>query len=216
MALAIDIDDLMYASTYMMKDDTMASADRKMRCDFESEALPHMDDIYRFAMYMCGNDDTAQDLVQETYLKAFRFFVTYERGTNCKAWLFQILKNSFINRYRRSQIQPDSMHLETISDFYPLFQNGEEIASRDLDVQFEHHMINDDISRAIASLPVDYRTVVILCDIEGMQYDEIAEFTSCPIGTVRSRIHRARKILRNKLLGYARRHGYEEVPQFSD
>jgi RNA polymerase sigma-70 factor (ECF subfamily) len=194
----------------------MIPDNRKKQSDFESEALPHLDDIYRFAMYLSGNDDMAQDLVQETYLKAFKFFSTFERGTNCKAWLFQILKNSFLNRYRRSRRQPDSMHLETISNFYPLFQDEDEIAHNNLDYQFEHHMMNDDISHAIESLPDDYRTVVILCDIEGMQYDEIAEFTSCPIGTVRSRIHRARKILHNKLLGYARRHGYAPVPQLSE
>ncbi len=194
----------------------MVSADEQKRLDFDREALPHLDDMYRFALYMSGNIDTAQDLVQETYLKAFRFFSTFERGTNCKAWLFQILKNSFINRFRRSQIQPDSMHLEAITDFYPIFQDADEALVHDLDYQLESHMMNDDITKAIASLPDDYRTVVILCDIEGMKYDEIAEFVSCPIGTVRSRIHRARKILHNKLLGYARRHGYAPIPQFSD
>ncbi|MCF8243398.1 MAG: sigma-70 family RNA polymerase sigma factor [Melioribacteraceae bacterium] len=175
--------------------------------DFENEALPHIDALYNFALKMTGSEDDADDLVQETYLKAFRFFDKFEKGTNCKAWLFSILKNSFINEYRKVSKQPNKVDYDDIQNFY------ENIKSSDVKTQhYEEdsfaNFLDDDISKAISDLPDDFRTVIILSDIEGFTYEEIADFVDCPIGTVRSRLHRARKMLYAKLYDYAKDKGF--------
>jgi RNA polymerase sigma-70 factor (ECF subfamily) len=175
--------------------------------DFEREALPHMSSLYNFALRMCRDRDEASDLVQETYLKAFRFFDKFEPGTNCKAWLFRIMKNSYINRYRKISREPDKVDYDSIEEFYDTLR-PESADSSNLEEKFFNNLLDDEVSQALQSLPDDFRTVVILCDIEGFTYEEIAEFVDCPIGTVRSRLHRARKMLAQKLTEYARARGY--------
>ena len=177
--------------------------------EFQNEALPHIDALYNFAYKMTGSGDDADDLVQETYLKAFRFWDKFEKGTNCKAWLFRILKNSYINDYRKISKQPSKVDYDDIQNFY------ENIKSSDIKTQHVQEdsfstVLDDDITDAISELPDDFRTVVILSDIEGFTYEEIADFVDCPIGTVRSRLHRARKMLYAKLHGYAHNKGYVE------
>jgi len=175
--------------------------------EFEREAMPHMDILYNYALRMTGNADDAKDLVQETFLKAFRFWDKYEKGTNIRAWLFRIMKNSYINRYRKETKEPDTVDYAEIQNFYNTIRN-ESSDQNDLQEKIFDGLLEDDVARAIESLPEDFRTVVILSDIEGLSYEEIAEFVDCPVGTVRSRLHRGRKMLRVKLFSYAKKHGY--------
>ena len=181
--------------------------ERQKYAEFESEALPHMDALYNFALKMTGEPDDAHDLVQETFLKAFRFFDKFERGTNCKAWLFRILKNSFINDYRKQSKEPDKVDYDDVQNFYETIKLSE-IKSQHVESDAFSNLLDDDISKAISNLPEDFRTVIILSDIEGFNYEEIAEFIDCPIGTVRSRLHRARKMLYAKLYDYAKGKGF--------
>jgi len=174
---------------------------------FEREALPHSDLLYNYALRMTNNAEDAHDLVQETYLKAYRFWDKYEPGTNIRAWLFRILKNSYINRYRKESKAPDTVDYEEVQNYYPSIRD-EGSESGDLGGGVFNRLLEDDVSQAIAELPDDFRTVVILCDIEGLTYEEIAAFVDCPLGTVRSRLHRGRKMLRTRLLSYARERGY--------
>ncbi|MBR9976844.1 MAG: sigma-70 family RNA polymerase sigma factor [Bacteroidetes bacterium] len=186
-----------------------AEALRKRHLDFEREALPHMDALYNFALRMTADPDAADDLLQETFLKAYRFFDKFEQGTNCKAWLFRIMKNSFINIYRRSSKEPDKVDYNDVEEFYHSIR-AESTASNDLEERIFANILDDDVSTALESLPEEFRTVVILCDIEGFTYEEIADFVECPIGTVRSRLHRGRKMLRVKLFDYAKDRGFED------
>ncbi|HOJ04459.1 MAG TPA: sigma-70 family RNA polymerase sigma factor [Bacteroidota bacterium] len=182
---------------------------KKRHLDFEREALPHMDALYNFALRLTTDADEADDLLQETYLKAYRFFDKFEQGTNCKAWLFRIMKNSFINMYRRSSKEPDKVDYNDVEEFYHSIR-AESTDPNDLEQKIFSNILDDDVSSALESLPEEFRTVVILCDIEGFTYEEIADFVECPIGTVRSRLHRGRKMLRAKLLDYAMDRGYED------
>lgn len=174
---------------------------------FEGEALVHADLLYNFALRMTGNPADADDLVQETYLKAYRFWDKYEQGTNIRAWLFRILKNSYINRYRKESKEPDTVDYDEIKNFYTSIRD-ESTDPNDLQESVFGNLLDDDVSTAVAQLPEDFRTVVILCDIEGLTYEEIAQFVDCPLGTVRSRLHRGRKLLQAKLYRYAKERGY--------
>lgn len=175
--------------------------------EFEREAIPHMDALYNFALRMTGDSDDANDLVQDTFLKAFRFFDKFEKGTNCKAWLFRIMKNTFINSYRKKTKEPDKVDYEDVENFYENVKPSS-TDSAHLEKEIYDNLIDDEISTAIASLPDDFKTVIILSDIEGFTYDEIADFVDVPVGTVRSRLHRARKMLFAKLYKYANKKGY--------
>lgn len=175
--------------------------------EFQKEAIPHMDALFNFALRMVGDSDDANDLVQETYLRAFRFWDKFEKGTNCKAWLFRILKNTYINSYRKQTKEPNKVDYEEVENFY---ENAKPSSTEDAHLEKEifDNLLDDEVSRAISSLPEDFRTVVILSDIEGFTYEEIADFIDCPVGTVRSRLHRARKMLFTKLHKYASAKGY--------
>jgi len=179
----------------------------KLYKEFEQEALPHMDALYNFALRMTGDGDDTNDLVQDTFLKAFRFFDKFEKGTNCKAWLFRIMKNTFINSYRKKTKEPDKVDYEDVEKFYETVKPSS-TDSAHLEKEIYDNLLDDEITSAIASLPDDFKTVIILSDIEGFTYDEIADFVDCPVGTVRSRLHRARKMLFAKLYKYANEKGY--------
>ncbi len=180
---------------------------KKKHAEFEAEALPHMDVLYNFALRTAGNENDARDLLQETYLKAYRFWDKYEKGTNIRAWLFRIMKNSYINRYRKETKEPDKVDYDDIENFYNSIR-ADFTDPNDLQEQLYGNLLGDEVTKALQSLPDDFRTVVILCDIEGLTYEEIAEFVECPIGTVRSRLHRGRKLLQEKLQDYARQQGF--------
>ncbi|MCU0398214.1 MAG: sigma-70 family RNA polymerase sigma factor [Cyclobacteriaceae bacterium] len=177
---------------------------------FNDEFMPHINSMYNFAYRLTLDEDDANDLVQDTYLKAFRFIDSFERGTNAKAWLFRILKNSFINDYRKKSKEPAKVDYQDVETYY----NSEDVDRQitpDLRVEALQDMIGDEISNALNSLDVDFRTVIILCDLEGFKYDEMAKILDIPIGTVRSRLHRARNLLKEKLSEYAKKMGYKNT-----
>ena len=180
----------------------------KRKEDFEKEAMPHINLLQNYAYRMVGNRLDADDLIQETYLRAFRFFNKFEKGTNCKAWLFRIMKNLFINDYRKSQKQPGKVDYDEIENFYESIKS-DKLDTNDLQEKVFSSLLDDDLTNALNSLQDDFKTVVILCDLEGLSYEEIAEFVQCPIGTVRSRLHRGRKLLQQKLYRYAKEKGYD-------
>jgi RNA polymerase sigma-70 factor, ECF subfamily len=175
--------------------------------EFEREALPHTELLYNYALRMTNNPADADDLLQETFLKAFRFWDKYESGTNIRAWLFRIMKNSYINRYRKETKEPSTVDYGEVENFYSSIKDAS-TESNDLQETLYGNLLDDDVASAVAELPDDFRTVVILCDIEGLSYEEISEFVDIPLGTVRSRLHRGRKLLRGRLLEYARKKGY--------
>ena len=174
---------------------------------FEGEFMPHIDSMYNFAYKLTMDEEDAKDLVQDTYLKAFRFISSFEKGTNAKAWLFRILKNSFINDYRKKSKQPAKVDYQEVETIY----NSEEADHNitvDLRSETMQNRIGDEVTNALNSLAVDFRIVIILCDLEGFTYEEMAKILDIPIGTVRSRLHRARNLLKEKLQKYAGKLGY--------
>ncbi|MCL4117605.1 UNVERIFIED_CONTAM: hypothetical protein GTU68_066773 [Idotea baltica] len=175
---------------------------------FNTELLPHIDALYNFAIHLTYDEERANDLVQETYMKAWRFINSFESGTNGKAWLFKILKNAFINEYRKKAKRPNKVDFEDVVKYQDA-DEGTSVGYLDLNQDIFQGMLGDEVSFALDSLPVDFRTVVLLCDIEGFTYDEIAKIINIPIGTVRSRLHRARGMLKAKLESYAQKMGYK-------
>jgi RNA polymerase sigma factor (sigma-70 family) len=177
---------------------------------FNQEFMPHINSMYNFAYRLTLDSDDAKDLLQDTYLKAYRFIDSFQQGTNAKAWLFRILKNSFINDYRKKSKEPSKVDYQEVESYY----NSEDVDRQitpDLRVEALQDMIGDEISVALNSLDVDFRTVIILCDLEGFKYEEMAKILDIPIGTVRSRLHRARNLLKEKLSEYARKMGYKNA-----
>ncbi len=176
---------------------------------FEEEFYPNVDALYNFAFNLTYSEADANDLVQETYLKAFRFIDKYIEGTNAKAWLFKILKNAFINQYRKESKRPSKVDFEDIVSY----QNEEDSKYSgyiDLRQEIYQTMMGDEVTNAVNALPVDFRAVILLCDIEGFTYEEIAKIIDIPIGTVRSRLHRARNMLKEKLKDYAESVGFKD------
>jgi RNA polymerase sigma-70 factor, ECF subfamily len=185
----------------------LTSEDIKKQQDFEDEMLPHLDAIYNFALRLTTDPNDAEDLVQDTIVKAFRFFNSYEKGTNAKAWLFRILKNSYINNYRKKSKQPHQVDYDEISTFYETVRS-EQSNTTDMEDIMYGQLLDDDVTRALERIPEDFRTVVLLCDVEGFTYEEIANMLDVPIGTIRSRLHRGRNLLRAELIDYADKRGY--------
>lgn len=177
--------------------------------DFEEEIVPHLDAMYNFALRLTSDPSDAEDLVQDTIVKAFRFFSSYEKGTNAKAWLFRILKNSYINNYRKQSKQPNQVDYDEVSEFYETIR-ADRTDTSDLEDKMFRELVDDDISQALEELPEDFRTVVLLCDVEGFTYEEIANMLDVPIGTIRSRLHRGRNLLKDQLKEYAEKRGYKE------
>ncbi|MFN0276035.1 MAG: sigma-70 family RNA polymerase sigma factor [Chitinophagales bacterium] len=176
---------------------------------FEKEFLPHADALYNFAYHLVYDEEDANDLVQETFLKAYRFIDSYQQGTNAKAWLFKILKNAFINDYRKKVKQPTKVDYDKLFD-YKETEEESYVEYVDLRQEVFQGLIGDEVTRAINELPVDFKTVILLCDVEDFSYEEIAKIVDIPIGTVRSRLHRARNILKDKLRNYAFEQGFKE------
>lgn len=183
---------------------------------FEREALPQLRALERFAFHLCRDAQNARDLVQETMLKAFTHFPAYQEGTDCRAWLFRICRNSFLNETRRRS------HQEILMDFQD--DGGERAGDTDVfekrtprgllqdssDVEALSRGLSDDLLEALQSLPTTYQTAVILCDVEDHAYHEIAELMRIPVGTVRSRIHRGRRILASQLTHHTTSSGRDQ------
>jgi len=169
-----------------------------------------MDALKTFAYHLAYNEEDADDLVQETYLKAHKFIENYDTGTNAKAWLFKILKNAYINEYRKKVKRPTKVDIDDVISF----KEGEEpkhAAFTDLRLEIFDNTLGDEVTIALNALPLEFREVILLCDIDSFSYEEIAKILDLPIGTVRSRLFRARNMLKDKLKQYALKMGYKDM-----
>jgi RNA polymerase sigma-70 factor (ECF subfamily) len=171
------------------------------KTDFEREVMPHLPALYGVALRMTKNEGDAEDLVQETVLRAYRFFDSFEAGTNCKAWLFRIMTNLFCNRYREREREQEILdEVESSDANLGQFVGG---GPRDAESALLGRMLSRDVERALAEVPTEFRLAVILADLEDFSYKEIAEIMECPAGTVMSRLYRGRKLLQRLLYDYA-------------
>jgi RNA polymerase sigma-70 factor (ECF subfamily) len=178
------------------------------RARFERDALPFLDQLYAAAMRMTRNPADAEDLVQETFVKAFAAFHQFQEGTNLKAWLYRILTNTFINSYRKRQRQPQQSAAENIEDWQlAAAESHQSTGLRSAEMEALDHLPDSDVKDALQRLPEDFRLAVYLADVEGFSYKEIAEIMGTPIGTVMSRLHRGRRGLQRLLGDYARDRG---------
>ncbi len=178
--------------TYDEYEDIIVKVDRE---EFKKRALPLFDQIYRLAFGLTKDEDEAMDLVQDTYLKAWSAFEQFAPGTNIKAWLAKIAYNTFVNEYkRRSRVE---------------LQNGNQFVDHHRNPQEEiiENALDEDVERALKSLPEEYIAVIVMVDVVEMSYDEVAQVLDCPVGTIRSRVSRGRTLLKNKLYGYAKSRG---------
>ena len=179
------------------------SVDQKREA-FEREALVHLDALYRVALRLTGNSSDADDLVQDTLLKAYRAWDQFEPGTNAKGWLLTILRHAFINEYRRRRRRPDMVDVDALEPFavFP------EVQEEDPQGAFFDRIVDDEVLRSIDGLPEAFRETLVLSDVEGLNYQEIARTLDVPVGTVKSRLFRARRMLQGKLYQYAVEMGY--------
>ncbi len=187
--------------------DSKAKESRKRKA-FEAEALPHMDALLRTALRMAKNQNDAEDLVQEAFVKAYRFWDKFEAGSNCRAWLFRIMTNIFINDYRSKSRSPVSVNVDEIDDSFLYGQLAANAPVDNPERQMFAKIFDDDVKKAIEELPDDFRLVVVLSFLEGFSYQEIAEIADLQLGTVKSRLHRGRKLLQKALFEYAVKNGY--------
>jgi RNA polymerase sigma-70 factor, ECF subfamily len=182
----------------------------ELRALFEQNAIPFMDQLYAAAMRMTRNPADAGDLVQETYAKAFSAFAQYEQGTNLKAWLYRILTNTFINSYRKNQKNPYQGTIDELEDWQ--LGGAESLtqgrSTRSAEAEAIDHLPDSDVKEALQAIPEDFRLAVYLADVEGFSYQEIADIMKTPVGTVMSRLHRGRRLLRDLLADYARDRGF--------
>jgi len=183
---------------------------RGKQAEFEAVVLEHFHTLYSTALRLTRNPSEAQDLVQETLLKAYRFFDRFEPGTNVKAWLFTILRNTYINTYRKTVRQQEQVDFERIEPFYADTANDPEWEWTDQEAleAMLRYLVQDDVKRALEALPEVYRIVVLLADLAELPYKDIAVIIGCPEGTVMSRLFRGRRLLRKSLQEFARKSGY--------
>lgn len=183
---------------------------------FYEEAVPHLDALYVMARRLTRNPNDAEDLVQDTMLKAFRYFGKYQNGTNCKAWLFKILTNAFINRYHKKRSSRELLAFDeerSVEDRTAAPAQDPMLAQIDGEDHMYFKFFGDEVKRALELVPEDYRVVVLLADLQDFAYKDIADILDVPMGTVMSRLHRGRKMLQARLVDYARKEGIvsEEV-----
>ncbi|WP_374757266.1 sigma-70 family RNA polymerase sigma factor [Leifsonia sp. AK011] len=195
-------------------DPTSAEA---LRALFEEQALPYMDQLYAAAMRMTRNPADAADLVQETFVKAFQAFGQYTQGTNLKAWLYRIQTNTFINTYRKKQRDPFQGSIDDLEEWQ--VGSAESVtqsrSTRSAEAEAIDHLPDSDVKEALQAVPEDFRLAVYLADVEGFSYQDIADIMKTPVGTVMSRLHRGRRMLRELLADYARERGIVAAPTSS-
>ena len=181
--------------------------------DFTAGKLPYRDQLYKSALRMTRSVEDAEDLIQETYLKAYKYYARFSEGTNFKAWLFKIMKNTFINSYRKKKLQPPKVDFDEVQEGLEetLLEKGRgdliDPESWLMAVEMDH-----EVREALLSLPHDYKMVVLFADLEGFAYKEIADILAVPVGTVMSRLYRGRRMLEKALLGFGRRYNYVNTP----
>lgn len=193
--------------------DLASESQQERKARFEAEAMQYVDQLYAAALRMARNRADAEDLVQEAYLKAFAAFHQYTPGTNLKAWLYRILTNTYINVYRKRQREPQQANSDRVEDWQLAAASSHD--SRGLpsaENEALARLPDSDIKEALASIPEDFRMAVYYSDVEGFSYKEIAEIMDIPLGTVMSRLHRGRKLLRDRLTDYAAERGYKPKP----
>jgi RNA polymerase sigma-70 factor (ECF subfamily) len=190
---------------------TETKGTKKNPSDFHEEAIPHMDAVFRFALRLSGAEDRAQDLVQETFLRAFRSWDQYTPGTQCKSWLFTICRNVFLRNAERSQ-RHDELVAENVDRSAGAFDSVNPLWAKaveaDPEGDFFKTIVDEGVLQHLQELPEDYRSAVVLSDLEGFSYQEIAEMMDVPVGTVKSRLFRGRRVLQKVLYDYAVSMGY--------
>ncbi|MDP2470006.1 MAG: sigma-70 family RNA polymerase sigma factor [Candidatus Palauibacterales bacterium] len=183
----------------------MTITTERRRKEFESEALVHLDALYGLALRLSGGDEPrAEDLVQETFLKAYQAWDRFTVGTNCRAWLMTILRNTFINQFRQQQSRPAAVEFEALAER----PSSTALYEADPEGRIFDRIIDDQVIRAIDELPEEFRVTVVLSDLEGLSYQEVSDLMGVPVGTVKSRLFRARKRLQEKLYEFAVEMGY--------
>jgi RNA polymerase sigma-70 factor (ECF subfamily) len=184
------------------------------RALFEEQAIPFMDQLYAAAMRLTRNPADAADLVQETFVKAFQAFGQFQQGTNLKAWLYRIQTNTFINNYRKNQRNPYQGTIDDLEDWQ--LGNAESVtqssSTRSAEAEAIDHLPDSAVKDALQAIPEDFRMAVYFADVEGFSYQEIADIMKTPVGTVMSRLHRGRRMLRESLADYARERGIVAAP----
>lgn len=213
-SLLRDLESELMATDDAPADDNGTDEARAKRLLFEEQALPFMDQLYAAAMRMTRNPSDAADLVQETYVKAFQAFGQFQQGTNLKAWLYRIQTNTFINNYRKNQRNP---YQGTIDDLEDWQLGGAEsvtqsLSTRSAEAEALDHLPDSAVKDALQAIPEDFRMAVYFADVEGFSYQEIADIMKTPVGTVMSRLHRGRRMLRESLAEYARERGIGAAP----
>ena len=189
---------------------SLFSLDRRkeLKAEFERVTLPHLSHLYTSAFYLTKDKTEAEDLVQETYLRAFRFFDKFQPGTNCRAWLLSILRNLFINRYRQKKREPQTVDWEKIDRVYEsMVEQGEKAEMGNPEGLLISQLMDEEVEKALRELPEEFRTAIVLVDIEDVSYEEAAKIMECPMGTVRSRVSRGRRMLQVALRNYALERG---------
>ncbi len=183
--------------------------DRKKQIEFSQLIEPHLTSLYNTALRMTRNQHDAEDMVQDALYKAYRALDQFKKDTNFRAWVFRILVNTFITAYRKAVKQPQKISYDDLEEFY-LFKRLDETASLQEmpKEEFLENLFDDDVKEALENLPYQFRLVVLLCDVEGFSYNEIAEIIDAPLGTVMSRLYRGRKLLQRYLWDYAKKRGY--------
>ncbi len=186
---------------------TSVDREGELKTEFERVALPQLSNLYTSAFYLTKDGTEAEDLVQETYLRAFRFFGKFEQGTNIKAWLLSIQHNLFINRYRRKKRQPETVEWEKINEAYESMVQKDEGERTNPESILTFQGMDDEIEKALGDLPEEFRSAIVIVDMEELSYEEAARVMDCPIGTVRSRVSRGRRMLQVALRDYALQRG---------
>ena len=181
--------------------------------DFTTGNLPYREQLYKSALRMTRSVEDAEDLIQETYLKAYKYYARFSEGTNFKAWLFKIMKNTFINSYRKKKLQPPKVDFDEIQEgLEETLMDQAQASLADPESWLMGVEMDHEVHEALISLPHDYKMVVLLADLQGFAYKEIAEILAVPVGTVMSRLYRGRRMLEKALLSYGRRYNYVHHP----